>query len=223
MKTPINLASQPYENLRPLYVAAGAAAVLLAALILVLAWNARQTRNETRMLTEQTDRIAKELADLRREEGDLTKSLSRPEVQEIRERSDFLNSLIARKSLSWTRMFMDLEKVLPERVQITSIRPGSKQSSASEFSLLVSSPTVQPLVELLKNLEAAPQFGSPVVESQRFPTDKATDPNIVLDLSVGYHQSSEVPSPSQEETKKEAVVDQPAAIADAAGAQKGGR
>ena len=212
MRVSINLASQPYENLRPLYFAATAALVLAFVLGFTVAWKAHQTRNETRLLSEQSDRLEKDLSNLRVEQRDLTQWLFRPEVQEIRDRSAFLNALILRKSLSWTQLFMDLEKVLPNQVQVTAIRPSLNVSSQAQLNLTVGSMTVGPLVEFLKNLETAPEFAKPVVDLQRFPAEKSPDPTIVLDLSVLYHQSPAAQSsapPPLSETEKAPLADQP--------------
>ena len=214
MKVPINLASQPYENLRPLYFASGMAVVLLIVLSLGVVWKVRQNRDDTRTLTARSAQIEKDLGNLRGEQQELVQWLARPEVLEIRDKAAFLNSLIVRKSLSWTQMFMDLEKILPERVQITTIRPSLDESQRAKLNLTVAAGSVQPLIEFLKDLESAPQFGSPVVESQRFPAEKATDANILLDLSVLYHQAGEVPSPSPPEPPKEATAGPSAALAD---------
>jgi len=86
MRVPINLASQPYENLRPLYVAACFAALLFVGLILTVAWRAQQNRDQTRVLAEQSEHLQKDLAGLQREQRDLTLWLGQPEVQEIRDR-----------------------------------------------------------------------------------------------------------------------------------------
>ncbi len=214
MKAPINLASQPYENLRPFYLAAGLAGVLLAALTLLVVWNMRQNRKETRLLTEQSDRLQSDLKNLSREQQELEQWLARPEVQEIRDRSAFLNSIIVRKSLSWTQMFMDLEKILPERVEVNAIRPSLNQSQQAVLNLTVSAASIPPLVELLKDLESAPQFGSPVVDSQRFPAEKAADPNIVLELRVGYHQTGETPTATSLEAAQQAAGEPPADLTD---------
>lgn len=237
MRVPINLASQPYENLRPLYSAAVLALALLMALALTLALKERRNRNQTRLLTEQSEQLDKGLADLRREQRELTQWLGRPDVQEIRDRSAFLNSLIIRKSLSWTQMFMDLEKVLPNQVLVTAIRPGKSESAQAQLKITVAAGTVPPLVEFLKNLEAAPQFAKPVVDLQHFPTDKSLDPHIILELSVVYHQAGRETLPSTPEanepederqsrdgTSRRAVDSEGASKSvEAANAQKGAR
>ncbi len=188
MRVPINLASRPYENLRPYYNAAALAAILLVALASVVAWNDWQNRRDTRLLTEQSNQMETAMAELGREQQELEQWLGRPEVQEIRDRSAFLNSLIVRKSLSWTQMFMDLETILPARAQVTAIRPRLNRDQQVEVNLTVAAASMGPLVEFLKELEAAPQFGSPVVHAQRPPSTANTDGQITLDLSVLYHQ-----------------------------------
>jgi Tfp pilus assembly protein PilN len=233
MRFSINLSSEPYENLRPLRAAVALLALLAVVLSLTVAWKARHNRGETRVLAEQGDRLDQDLVNLRREQRDLTQWLFRPEVQTIRDRSTFLNSLIVRKSLSWSQLFMDLEKVLPDRVQVAAIRPSHNESAQAQLNLTVLSLSVAPLVELLKNLESSPQFAKPVVNSQRYPGEKSADPTIALDLSVLYQQNSAA-APVSGETKaepasakpeRETTAKPPAPIADArvGSARKGER
>ena len=48
--------------------------------------------------------------------------MRRPENAEVLERSLFLNTLIDRKAISWTKIFEDLEKVMPYNVRLVSVR-----------------------------------------------------------------------------------------------------
>ncbi len=216
MRIPINLASRPYENLRPFYTAAALAGILAAVLAALVVWSDWQNRRETRLLSEQNDRFERELADLDREQRELEQWLGRPEVQEIRDRSSFLNSLIARKSLSWTRMFMDLERILPDRVQVTSIQPALNSSQQVELKLTVAAATMPPLVEFLKKLESSSRFGSPVVHSQRAPSERGGDSNILVDLSTLYHPGAPGEAPPEPEPASRERESDSAAVADTA-------
>jgi len=40
-----------------------------------------------------------------------------------RDQSQFLNGLIQRKAFSWTRVFEDLEQVMPGSLHVVSLRP----------------------------------------------------------------------------------------------------
>lgn len=232
MKVAFNLASHPYENLRPYYTVAWMAVAVAVILALALVSRERQQQSETRSLTQQLGRFEREVQDLEREQRDLEAWLRRPEVQEIRDHSGFLNSMIFRKSLSWTRMFLDLEKILPARAQVLSIQPRLNTSQQAELALTVTATEMEPLVELLKNLESSSQFGSPAVESQRFITDRAQQTHIALDLRTQYRQllpEAVAPAPSPEGAPAQADPKRPIdvvspAVADAAIApQEGGR
>ena len=225
MKVVFNLASEPYQNLRPYYTAGWIALTMGVILALLLVGEERQHRSETRSLTQQLGRFEKELEDLSREQQELEQWLRRPEVQTIRDHSVFLNSLILRKSLSWTRMFLDLEKILPAKAQVTSIRPHLNQSQQPELSLTVTAAEMGPLVELLKNLESSPQFGSPTVESQRFVTERAAEGHVILELSTQYQQSLlEAPAPEAAPEGAPEKAESLPPVADAAAAeQKGSR
>ncbi len=53
--------------------------------------------------------------------------MRQPQNMDVLERSQFLNALFAHKSFSWTAVMMDLERVLPGGVQVTSIAAGDQQ------------------------------------------------------------------------------------------------
>ena len=189
MNVRFNLASHPYENLRPRYALAGMSLLLVAVLAALLVGRERQQRAETRSITQQMARFEQEMQDLAREQRELDEWLRRPEVQEIRDHSAFLNSLIRRKSLSWTQMFLDLEKILPARAQVTAIQPRVNRSQEPELAISVTADDMGPLVELLKNLESSSQFGSPAVQSQRFSTDRNSKTQVAIDLRTLYRQA----------------------------------
>lgn len=189
MKVPINLASEPYENLRPWRTGAWLAATVLVILAAVVVWTERENRNQTQSLSQQISGLEREMRDLRQEEELLEQWLETPQVRALRDRSAFLNSLILRKSLSWTRLFMDLEEILPERAQIVSIQPSLNEAQEAVLNLTVAAATMGPLVEFLKNLESSPQFGSPVVASQRYPSERTQDGNISMGVTARYRQN----------------------------------
>jgi hypothetical protein len=209
MNVRFNLASHPYENLRPRYVLAGMALVLVAVLAALLVSRERQQNAETRSITQQMARFEQEMQDLAREQRELDEWLRRPEVQEIRDHSAFLNSLILRKSLSWTQMFLDLEKILPARAQVTSIQPRINRDRQPELAISVTADDMGPLVELLKNLESSSQFGSPAVQSQRFSTERNSKTQVAMELRTLYRQA--LPELEPDGSPTDEPVDQEAA------------
>ena len=57
------------------------------------------------------------------EQAELDAVLRKPENAEVLERSVFLNTLLLRKGISWTRILADLEKTMPHNVRIIQIHP----------------------------------------------------------------------------------------------------
>ncbi len=95
------------------------------------------------------------------------------------ERSLFLNTLIERKAISWTKIFADLEKVMPYNVRLVSVRlPEVDSNNQVLLDMVVGAKDVPPILELLKRLEASPQFGPTSVQSSAPPSQ--TDPFLSL-------------------------------------------
>ena len=63
--------------------------------------------------------------------------LSRPENRVLRDRSRFLNELFLRKAFSWTRVFEDLEQVMPAHLHVVSIHPDMSKDNNLEIKLVV--------------------------------------------------------------------------------------
>src|ERR1700730_6731085 len=73
--------------------------------------------------------------DLKREQAE--ELLNRPENRSTRDQSQFLNQLIERKALSWTHVLEDLEKVMPARVHLVSIRPEIDDETQLRLKMVV--------------------------------------------------------------------------------------
>ncbi len=51
------------------------------------------------------------------------RSLNQPQNREVADQSAFLNNLFARKALSWTRVFTEMEKLMPANIHVVSMKP----------------------------------------------------------------------------------------------------
>ncbi len=122
MRIPINLATEPFRRDRPMLVASSALAVLLALMLgfvvfLIVADRARV--KDTRVAVARLDG---ELRKISSEQARLEGTLRQPANAEVLQRAFLLNQLIEKKSISWTKIFNDLEGVLPNDVRIISVR-----------------------------------------------------------------------------------------------------
>src|SRR5687767_69066 len=123
MRLDINLATQPYEEVRrvfrhwaPLVAAVGLVTLALVALAFSNWWRSREP-------ARAVAQVRQEMAQVDRKHSESMRILNLPEHQATRQRAQFLNNLIAHKAFSWTQVFSDLETLVPARVQVTSIQP----------------------------------------------------------------------------------------------------
>lgn len=158
MRFKINLASQPYENARRFFLQWG---IVLAALFivsgLVVFASARSWRishSLSRSISEERGRLDKLNA---QEKADL-EILNKEQNRDVRERSQAINTIILRKEVSWTRIFSDLEKILPSRLHVTSITPVLTQSDQIEIRMQVGGDSREKAIEFLQNMEKAADF-----------------------------------------------------------------
>ena len=191
MRILINLAAHPQQNLRPYYTATVLAGVIFLVLLTVVWSRVSKESGETQELSEQISLMEAEAETLQEERQALEAWLSTPQIQLIQTQSAFLNSLIRQKGLSWTRMFMDLEEILPAQAQIITIRPSMTENSEPKLTLSVNAKTMAPLVEFVRNLESSPHFRSTIVLSQQNATGRGSDGTIKLDVSTQYRQQHE--------------------------------
>jgi hypothetical protein len=187
LRVPLNLASEPFRRDRPLVVGSVALAV---ALTIVLLYQVFAIVSERRQAADIRTALTRETAQLQRiaaQQAKLNATLHQPENAEVLERSLFLNTLIERKSISWTKIFGDLEKVMPYNVRLISVRlPEVNTHNQVLLDMVVGAKDVPPILELVKRLELAPQFGDTSVQSAAPPSQ--TDPFYRYHVTVTYAQ-----------------------------------
>ena len=187
IRVPINLASEPFRRDRPVLVGSAVVAVVLAILLGFQCVTIYSERNQAADTRVTIDRLNAQLRPVAATQAKLNATLNKPENAEVLERSLFLNSLIDRKAISWSKIFADLEKVMPYNVRLVSVRlPEVDSENQVLLDMVVGSKEVQPVLELLKRLEASPQFGPTSVLNSIPPSQ--TDPYFRYHVSVSYAQ-----------------------------------
>jgi type IV pilus assembly protein PilN len=182
----INLASEPFHSTRPVLVAASAAAALLIGLFGLLVTLAVMERGQAADASSTIGRLQSQLKKLDADQARLEAVLRQPENAEVLERSLFLNSLLYAKGISWTRLFDDLEKVVPHNVRLISIRPQVSGQNEILLDMVVGSESAQPVVLMLQKLESSPLFGATLIHNSFPPTQ--SEPLMRYRVSVNYAQ-----------------------------------
>lgn len=119
----LNLASRPFHNNVPIWVAHG---LVLAAVIAFSAWNAHAYLGAKRKLGALRENIGsteKQLSDLERREQEAQKGIQAFDYKVLEGQAQKANDIILRRGLSWTQLFNILERVVPYEDRMTAVRP----------------------------------------------------------------------------------------------------
>ncbi len=188
----INLASDPFRRERADNAAFAALCGILACSLIVMLgmiWHARSQASDLRHRIEGQE---KRLADLRLEQNRYTSVLNKPENAGTFAYSVFMNQIISRRAVSWTRCFQDLGTVLPKNVRLMAIRLPQIDSSVEggsnrvELDMFVGTTQPSAIIGLLENLGKSPLFGAASLMNQNPPSQN--DPLYKYRISVPYDQ-----------------------------------
>jgi type IV pilus assembly protein PilN len=165
MRISVNLATRPFVELRPLFARLRLAAVGLVLLAVGLGFGLHSLNAKAAKAQAQMDALKAKTAHFEDERQRNEARMRQPQNMAVLERSQFLNDVFARKSFSWTAVMMDLEKVLPAGVQVTSIEPVITKEGDVNIRLRVAGDRDK-AVQLERNLETSQRFVAPRLASE---------------------------------------------------------
>lgn len=182
MKIRLNVATQPLESHRRFVAgAAGLGLVGLVALV-VLSISVARAWRENRGQRAEVSGYRSQLAQLDGQRQQLAVFFDSPQTKTVVDRATFLNSLIDQRSFPWTKIFTDLEKVLPTGVRVMSIAPEMRNGEV-DVKLAVGATNSASANAFLKALQASPAFSQMRVrdETRTQGTDQQDQLQIQLD------------------------------------------
>jgi type IV pilus assembly protein PilN len=186
MKFSVNLATQPYRKDRPILVASGAVAVLMIGCLVLLISFAVADHRRSAVTRRVIARLDQQVARTAKEQSRLDAELREPENAEVLERSVFLNALLYRKGISWTKVFSDLEKVLRPNLRMINIRPQVVSENQVYLEMTLGSDSLPPVIETLTRFESSDVFGTTTLYGTVPPSQ--SDPLYRCRVSVNYAQ-----------------------------------
>ncbi len=184
MRIAINLASEPFRRDRPLVAASVAVGLALTCLLATLVWLAVLERGTAAETRQDIGRLRQQMSQMTREQQQLEATLRRPENAAVINEVTFINSLLYRKGISWTKIFSDLEGVMPPNVRLISIRPQVDAQNQVLLDMVVGAQTQSPVIDMLKRMEGSPLFGSTEVHNYLPPS--STEPLWRYRVTVNY-------------------------------------
>lgn len=188
MRLNINLASHPYQDLNRFLqrwmIAVGVFAVASIALAL-FAWHQYSAGRE---INRQINEQQRQIRQFDEQKAAAVKMLAEPSNKVVADTARFLNLLIAKKAFSWTRVFMQLEEIMPGRLHVVSMTPELTQNNQLMLTMRVAGDSREQAVELVRRLEKSPSFRTATLKSETMlPPDQARGGDTVqFEISALY-------------------------------------
>ncbi len=182
----LNLATNPSGGYRAFCALACIVAAALLALTGHLAVQYLGSGELPEELVAQQRQLLEEQRSQARLGVEASAKIQNPRTTEILERTAFLNELLVRKGVSWTRTFLDLAQVLPPSVRMLTIRPEVAYGDTILLDMTVSAKQPADFIEFLKELEGSDLFGSPALRGSAPPDER--EPTFRYQLEVEYGQ-----------------------------------
>jgi Tfp pilus assembly protein PilN len=177
----LNLSTRPFPAYRLINIALGA---ILVGLLVLSAWQAAGFIRFSRLshplqATEVDARV--EAESLGKRVAEVESRLDRPEATAKLNEIGFLNHLIARKDLSWTRLFADLEEIVPNNVHLVGLRPDIATNGVITLQIELQARSIADASEFIHRLEKSPVFQNiNVSNEQRLERQESTDIDVKL-------------------------------------------
>ncbi len=158
MRLDINLATRPYEDAREFWLRWGLGVGLLGLLTLFLLGMAVSDWRKAGKDRHDIAYLQAEIAERDNERAKAQAYLDMAANRSTRDQSQFVNGLIQRKSFSWTRVFEDLEQVMPKNVHVVSLRPELNDQNQMELHMNVVGDNRSAAIELVHRMEGSKHF-----------------------------------------------------------------
>jgi Tfp pilus assembly protein PilN len=185
MKIRLNLATVPLENNRRFLTGAGAIGVVGLAAFVLLSLHTFRTWRSNRELRIEIASLGKRIESLEQQQASLRAYFQNAQTKEATDRAAFLNALIEQRSFPWTKVFMDLEQILPGGVRVVSLSPKMKNGRV-EITLLVGAASDEAKLKFLKALETSKVFSGIQVTQEQHPARQSSTDQVVLELVAWY-------------------------------------
>jgi hypothetical protein len=197
-----NLATKPVRNYSLYFLGCLALFVMLLVFSIfnvrsLTGWYAANRNLEQKISGQQTKRFA-----LQREATELRGRIARIKTPQFVMETEFINKAIKRRIFSWTTLFDQFERVLPNNVKMVSVLPGISDEKIS-ISMEVAGKGLNDLFELITVLQNTPAFKKVVLKSERQEQDGLHYATITLIYLPEHAQAirnvkTETPSPPVE-------------------------
>jgi len=185
MHVGLNLATKPLVSHRRFLVGSTLLGILGSLLFIYLGWHFYSLRQADAAFRAREGKIQQEMERLQEQRNDLQRFYAKEENRNLQDRAKFIGTVIEARSFNWTKMFMDLETVLPEGVHVVSVTPKLANGRA-EVKLVIGASSDENKLKFLRTLESSRDFSRVQVLAERAPAKPEGTDRILVDLIAIY-------------------------------------
>ena len=191
MRLDINLASRPYEDAQEFWrrwgMGLGITGIITVLILGFALWKWHKAAKDRTELSSLKQSISALDAKLEHSE----QVLDRPENRTLRERSNYLNNLFQQKAFSWTKVFEDLERVMPPRLHVVSIKPETNSDKQLEIKLTVAGESRDRALDLVRKMEDSQHFHQThILGESGSAGSQSPDDAVKFDITTLYNDES---------------------------------
>ena len=184
-KFSLNLSTRPFPAYRIVNLALLVSFVVIAGLTAWQVYSYQMYSDLVKSIQADEKNASVNKDSLDKRMGDFTSRLDRPVTTAKLAEIDFLNNLIIKKHFSWTQVFSNLERVMPDNVHLTSISPEISKDKV-KLQLVTMCRTISDESEFIRRLQASPVFQDVVVAREEKKGDVGTKADVQVDMTVSY-------------------------------------
>ena len=177
----LNLASRPYRDYRPVYVAVVVMSLLAAFLMLQNIETYYRYTHETRATRAKIAQLEEQQRREKQLEQAAQSRLQTIDLAFLDQQTRFVNSKLSERAFSWSTLLDELESVLADDVRLLSVAPSFGENGIN-LSLAFQSKSADGMITTINRMHGDPQFSSP------FPGSESVDEAGIysFNLTVGY-------------------------------------
>ncbi len=196
----INLATQPYEDAREFFVRWTAIVAGLVVLACLLAFGAAYSFRHYRDDRANLERERNALKKLDEQQAQDLVILGSSSNRVVRDKSEFLNGLLKRKQISWTKVFINLESMMPPHIRVLSIAPGLDEDQV-KLNITLGGDSRDRAAELVRRMEKSETFRHSLIVTEADSGNNAGNPGDSMRFQVSTEYVPEPVLPAVHEAR----------------------
>jgi type IV pilus assembly protein PilN len=185
MKVRLNLSTSPLVSNRRFALASGVIGTIGVLALFLLSYRTYSVWRSEKALGAREEALELQIGKLQQQRQGLSEFFENPQTVQRRQRAAYLNSLIQQRAFPWIKIFMDLERILPEGVRVVSIEP-KLEGDTVQLTVLVGALSDESKLKFLKALEGSPEFSHIELLSEQRPNRTDQPDRVLLSLQAQY-------------------------------------